>query len=182
MLTLSNYIGGGISMAKYTKIFKKYTNNKYHITNKEITSQDFSSNSSYTDIMLTMYDNNYEQIIIDTGLMLSIIKKSIQLGWILNDIHIDDPSIDGETLSTINSIVNKMRDNSIFFEDLKEYLIWASNDSILITNITLVKLDSKEILIAKVHSNGLLSEKNQKEIYELVVKQEISSYLNGNDL
>ena len=160
-------------MDKYGKILKKKTDS-YSLTLCSLNKLD-----NYRNIMKEQYDSGYTQVIVNTDLMLKIIESMLKKNWVLLRVEIDDPSVDEETLQEITILVDKIKENVLNFNRLKEYLEWALDDgSIFIDKIKISIIEGVQKINCEINSNGLMYGNNNNFVFDNFIKGIIESYLN----
>lgn len=165
-------------MSDYAKVMKKYIDTKFEISLFHI--NNFGVGDQYIQFMKERYSEKYSQVIINSGLMLEIIESAIKDEWTLIQIVIDDPSVDEHSRDEIKSLVDNIKKDSIYFNDLKLYLDWALDEgSIFIDSIRLAKTVNDKIMYCDVFSKGLLYSTGKEKLFEMTIKQIIEEYLNG---
>lgn len=168
-------LGRVINLDTYGKIFKRYLDNSLDIIYREYCPD--HPDGKYYMLIEKALKNNEQQVIINSEIMLGIVYNVVKNEGIILDITMSD-NIDDEINSGIKVILNKMRDNSFYYSDLKDLLKWADSEGSI--NITLLDLYYKEFryqvnvegLFWSVSSNG-----NIKVFFEEILKESIEKVI-----
>lgn len=166
---------GGIQMANYAKIMKKFDDHKYIVKSFDV--EDLSKFGSYPDKMKKIYEQGYSQVIINSKIMLSLLERVIEnknLEFI--SFEVNDPSLDEETRTQINKIIENLKSKKMGFSAVKEYLFWVFDEgSIFIDKLILYNYEKSSNI--EINSNGLIYFDNKEEFVDLVIAN-LESYLN----
>jgi hypothetical protein len=140
-------------MNKYGKILKKNTNGKFELSILYFDNLNFGGN--FTKIMKEKYNDGYNQVIINSEIMIDLIEKALFDKWTLLNVNISDPSVDAETLNEIHGIVTSIKADKLNFLNLKSYLDWALDEgSIFIDSLKFAKEIGNTYQVCEVHSVG----------------------------
>ncbi|WP_077700072.1 hypothetical protein [Staphylococcus hominis] len=164
-------------MKNYVKIMKKFENHKYIV--KTFDFESLSKFGSYPDRMKKIYEQGYSQVIINSKIMLSILGRVLEhKDFKFISFEVNDPSLDEETRTQMNKIIENIKSKKMSFSVVKEYLFWVFDEgSIFIDKLTLYH-NKKDINI-EINSNGLIyfDNDNKEEFIELVITN-LERYLN----
>lgn len=168
-------------MTEYSKVFKKDENQDYFFRLNHFANFDsVDTPNSYLYVMKENYDDGYSQVIINTSIMLSIIKNALKERWVLNSINIDSPVVDEDIDKELKNYVKLIKRDVMYFDDLKDYLYWTLDEgSIFIDSIVLIKKVDEKIISSEVYSNGLISGEDSDVVYQEVIDKTLKEYLNG---
>ena len=156
---------------------KKFDNSNYIVRTFDFES--LSKFGSYPDKMKELYEQGYSQVIINSKIMLSILERVLDhkdLEFV--SFEVSDPSLDEETRTQMNKIIENIKNKKMSFCDVKEYLFWVFDEgSIFIDKLMLYHYE-KNVNI-EVYSNGLLyfDIDDKEEFIELVIAI-LERYLN----
>lgn len=165
-------------MDKYGKILKKNTNGRFELSLLYFDNLNFGG--TFTKIMKEKYNDGYNQVIINSEIMIELIEKALFDKWTLLAINISDPSVDVETLNEIREIVTSIKTDKSNYLNLKSYLDWALDDgSIFIDSLKFVKKINNSYQYCEIHSVGVIFGPAKDVMYSQILKKLIRDYLNG---
>lgn len=165
-------------MDKYGKILKKNTNGKFGLDILYFDNLNFGGN--FTKTMKEKYNDGYNQVIINSEIMVELIEKALFDKWTLLNVNISDPSVDAETLNEIHEIVTSIKTDKLNFLNLKSYLDWALDEgSIFIDSLKFTKEIDNTYQICEVHSVGVIFGQAKDLMYYQLLEKLIEDYLNG---
>lgn len=164
----------------YAKILKKFNTNGDLVSSIHFfEDQGFSKGTNYFNVMESLSNQGYSQIIINSELIISITGSMLKNKWVLFDVELDDPEMIDETIKDqIHLFTENVRRNSEDFERNVEFLDWIlERESILISKISLVTSDTYQRMF--ITRTGLVFGDKQviENSFENSIKLVIDKYL-----
>lgn len=157
-------------MENYAKIFRKYKDN----SNLDISLDEYNpDDKKYKDLIIEKKKNNFKQVIINSELMVDIIKETLSKEGIIQNIDFTE-NTDYEINEDVKKLLWKLRDNKIYFDDLKILLSWVIDKN---------SIDIKELCIYyknnqySIYSNGIIKGSDIKEVFKIIVEPAVRRYL-----
>lgn len=157
-------------MSEYAKVFRKYNGD----STLEISMDTYNPDEKkYKDLIIEKKHNGFKQVIINSEIMIEIIKESLIKNGLVQVISFTD-NTDEEIIDDVNNLLWKMRENKVYFEDLKRLLSWALDKDSIDIKETSIAFKKKQYTI---HSNGLIIGENNKEFFVEIIEPAIRRYL-----
>jgi len=152
------------------KVFKSQKNGKLNL---RLETYD-PKQKKYTDVVASMRDEKFKQVILNSEIMIMIMEKVLKLQGILMKIELEDTT-DPDIIEEVNDLVKKIREeNVIYYEDLVKLLFWTNdNNSIDLRKIT-VALERNKY---EIFSHGIIDGENYDELFEKVLLPVLEEYL-----
>lgn len=155
-------------MELYGKIFR-------HKVNKEITLRSYNPDSeSYYDLINKARSEGYNQVIINSEIMVSIIHALLKTDNMLMKITMSD-NTDQDIKESIDYVVKKMKQDKLLFIELKSELEWAIDSGSIDIKCIVIYFKKQRYTI---FSNGLVIGKQIDTVFKKLLKPVIGVYFN----
>jgi len=160
--------GGGIGMELYSKVFR-------HKVKKELTLRSYNPDSeSYFDLIKMARSDGYNQVIINSEIMISIIHSLLETDNILMKITMSD-NTDQDVRESIDYVVKKMKHDKLLFFKLKSELEWVIDSGSIDINCIDIYFEKQRYTI---YSNGLVIGKQIHTVFKKLIKPVLGVYFN----
>ena len=165
------------SSVESIKIFKKLLPSTY-----KFALEAFKYNrrdTTYSNFISSFKKQGYEQVIINSEIMIWIIEESLKHKMLITKINLSEFA-DEEEIEVTGKLISKVNLNNVYWIELKNHLNWVSDsNSIDIKSISIYDPLNSANVNSEIGSSGLIQGKSLFLIFEQIVKPVIEVYLNG---
>lgn len=159
----------GIVMNEYGKIFRRKQDNNFSLRSYN------PDKEKYFELIQTAKEDNYTQLIINSELMINLMYTALNFDGIILNVSMSDTT-DQDIKDNIRFILQKIRQNNLYFSKLKEELEWAIDcGSLDIESVDLYYENNK----STIKSNGIIYGKNKSATFNNLIVPVLESYFNG---
>ncbi|MFJ7369387.1 hypothetical protein ACIQVU_08110 [Lysinibacillus sp. NPDC098008] len=157
-------------MSEYAKIFRKYNEDSTLEVSMDLYNPD---EKKYKDLIIEKKHNGFKQVIINSEIMIEIIKESLVKNGLVQVISFTD-NTDEEIIDDVNRLLWKIRENKVYFEELKKLLSWALDKNSIDIKETIIYFGQQQY---NIRSNGLIIGKEKEDFFKEIIEPVIRRYL-----
>lgn len=155
-------------MNEYGKIFRQKKNNKFSLRSYN------PDKEKYFELIQKAKKDSYTQLIINSELMIDLMYKILNLSGVVLKISMSETT-DQNIKDNVKFILQKLRQDNLYFSKLKEELEWAIDSGSL--DIESIDAYYKKNKIT-IKSNGIIYGKDKSTTFEEVIIPVLECYFN----